>query len=412
MDIRDIIPNEDNPRTIQEKNFKKLVKSIKEFPEMLALRPIVLDEANVILGGNMRYQACLEAGLTDIPVTIAKGLTEDQKKEFIIKDNVSGGDWDWSELMNSWDTDLLSDWGLDMPEGIGGEEAEETTGDDEVPEIVEDPETVMGDLWELGEHRLLCGDSTINTDLEKLIGTMKINLLFTSPPYNAGKSESLSGNTHSGDNKYDKYNDDQKGCDYLDLLKSFTNNYLWVSDVMVVNLQQLAGNKKEFIEYLSYYNSHISDIAIWNKGHSAPAMAENVMNSCFEYMIFLDPRENPSRAINGASFRGTVKNVLEIPPNRSNEFSKVHAATFPIDLPLWVLDNFTESNYIIGDSFAGTGTTLIACEKRSNISLNMELDPRYCDIIVKRYIKFCKENNKPYTVKLNGEEYKGDLLDA
>ena len=109
-----LISNEDNPRIIKDDKFKKLVKSIKEFPQMLELRPIVIDENNVILGGNMRYRACIEAGLKEVPVKIAKGLSEKQKKEFIVKDNVGFGEWDWAILGNNWNTIDLNEWGLDV----------------------------------------------------------------------------------------------------------------------------------------------------------------------------------------------------------------------------------------------------------------------------------------------------------
>jgi len=113
--IHKIKMNPENPRFIKGAKFDKLVKSIKDFPEMLKLRPIVVDENNIILGGNMRYKACIEAGLKEIYAIQTDDLTEDQKKEFIIKDNSSFGDWDWDILANEWDVDLLEDWGLDLP---------------------------------------------------------------------------------------------------------------------------------------------------------------------------------------------------------------------------------------------------------------------------------------------------------
>jgi hypothetical protein len=114
MKINQLQPNENNPRLIKGEKFKKLVQSIKDFPEMLELRPIVIDEDNVILGGNMRYRACIEAGLKEVPVKIAKGLTEEQKQEFIVKDNVGFGEWDWAMLGNEWDNVKLGEWGLDV----------------------------------------------------------------------------------------------------------------------------------------------------------------------------------------------------------------------------------------------------------------------------------------------------------
>ena len=115
MNINEIKPNPNNPRIIKDDKFKKLVKSIQDFPQMLELRPIVIDENNVVLGGNMRLKACIEAGLKDVPVKQAKELTEEQKKEFIVKDNVGYGEWDWDDLANNWDEQLLTEWGLDIP---------------------------------------------------------------------------------------------------------------------------------------------------------------------------------------------------------------------------------------------------------------------------------------------------------
>jgi hypothetical protein len=115
MIINLIKPNPNNPRIIKDDKFKKLVQSIKDFPQMLELRPIVIDENNIVLGGNMRLKACQELGLKDVPTIYAKDLTEDQKKEFIIKDNVGFGEWNWDDLANDWDEELLVEWGLDLP---------------------------------------------------------------------------------------------------------------------------------------------------------------------------------------------------------------------------------------------------------------------------------------------------------
>jgi hypothetical protein len=115
--ISEIKLNPNNPRLIKDDKFEKLVKSIKEFPEMLDIRPIVVNSDMVILGGNMRFKACKEAGLKEIPVIVADNLTEEQQREFLIKDNTSGGEWDFEILANEWDVEQLEDWGLDMPKG-------------------------------------------------------------------------------------------------------------------------------------------------------------------------------------------------------------------------------------------------------------------------------------------------------
>jgi hypothetical protein len=114
IDIKKIKPNPNNPRTIKDDKFKKLVQSIKDFPEMLDIRPIVVNSDIIVLGGNMRLKACIEAGLKEVPVLIADNLTEEQQREFIIKDNVSGGEWDWYMLANEWEVEQLDEWGIDV----------------------------------------------------------------------------------------------------------------------------------------------------------------------------------------------------------------------------------------------------------------------------------------------------------
>lgn len=128
INIKEIKPNPNNPRLIKDDKFKKLVQSIKDFPEMLNIRPIVVNEHMIILGGNMRYKACLEAGIKEIPVIKTK-LTEQQQREFIIKDNISGGEWDWDMLANEWESEQLEEWGLDVPKIGDNEEIESSDFD-------------------------------------------------------------------------------------------------------------------------------------------------------------------------------------------------------------------------------------------------------------------------------------------
>lgn len=128
--IGTIIPNPTNPRIIKDDKFKKLVKSIQEFPQMLELRPIVVDSNMVVLGGNMRLKACIAAGLKEVPIIVADQLTDEQKGEFIIKDNVGFGEWDWDLLANEWEPDALIDWGLDLPILMDEPSHDELIGDE------------------------------------------------------------------------------------------------------------------------------------------------------------------------------------------------------------------------------------------------------------------------------------------
>ena len=384
ISINKLIPNPNNPRLIKDDKFKKLVQSIKDFPEMLDIRPIVVNDDMIVLGGNMRLKACIHAGLKEVPIIKVTDLTEQEQKQFIIKDNVSGGEWDWNMLANEWDAEELDAWGLDVPDF--GKELEAEEDDFEAPEGGIETDIVLGDLFEIGEHKLLCGDSTDSDAVAKLMDGKKADMAFTSPPYNAGKSEALSGNTHTTDNKYNEYNDNQKQSDYLDLLTGFTNNALLNSDYLICNIQSLAGNKIALIEYLYQYKDNFIDVAIWDKGHGAPAMAENVMTSAWEYMFFISSKDKASRAIPNAKFRGTVPNIYRGKPNRNNEFSSVHAATFPIDLPEWALQ-FTKERDIVLDQFCGTGTTMVASHQLKRKCYGMELDPKYCQVIIDRMLK-------------------------
>jgi DNA modification methylase len=393
--ISKVKANPNNPRIIKDEKFKKLVKSIQEFPQMLEIRPIVVNEEMIVLGGNMRLKACQEAGLKEVHIIKASELTEEQQKEFIIKDNVGFGEWDWNDLANNWDSDKLEEWGLDIP-GFEGKVLEAEEDNFEVPEEIK-TDIVIGDLFEIGQHRLLCGDSTDSDQVAKLMNGQKANVSFTSPPYNAGKSESLSGNTHTVDNKYNEYNDNQTKDNYLDLLVGFTNNALLNSDYLVCNIQSLAGNKIALIEYLNKYKDNFIDVAIWDKGHGAPAMAENVMTSAWEYMFFISSKDKASRAIPNANFRGTVPNIYRGKPNRNNEFSSVHAATFPIDLPEWALQ-FTKEGDIVLDQFLGTGTTMVAAHQLKRKCYGIELDPKYCQVIIDRM----KNLDSSLIIKRNG----------
>jgi DNA modification methylase len=396
--LSEIKPNPKNPRLIKDEKFKKLVKSIKDFPQMLELRPIVVDENNIILGGNMRFKALKEAGYTEVSIVRANDLTNEQKDEFIVKDNVGFGEWDWDSLANEWEVDKLEEWGLDLPIDLSVQEELEAEEDNyEIPNEI-NTDIVLGDLFEIGEHRLLCGDSTDSDQVGMLMNGEKANMSFTSPPYNAGKSEALSGNTHTTDNKYNEYNDNQSKDDYLDLLIGFTNNALLYSNYLICNIQSLAGNKIALIEYLNEYKNNFIDVAIWDKGHGAPAMAENVLTSAWEYMFFISSKENASRAIPNANFRGTVPNIYRGKPQRNNEFSNVHAATFPIDLPEWALQ-FTKEKDIVLDQFLGTGTTMVAAHQLKRKCYGMELDPKYCQVIIDRM----KKLDPSLVIKKNGE---------
>jgi DNA modification methylase len=407
VSIGQVKPNENNPRIIKDYKFKKLVKSIQDFPQMLQLRPIVVNEDNVVLGGNMRLKACKEAGLKEVYIIQAKDLTEEQQREFIVKDNVGFGEWDWDILANEWDVAQLEDWGLD---GFPfEEEVLEAKEDDYTEPDKIKVDVVLGDLIEIGEHRLLCGDSTDSDQVAKLMNGEKAELLFTSPPYNLGKSVGLRNGAFKGkDNAYDVYEDDQTEEDYLSLLKDFHSTSMIYSDVQAINIQSLTNNKVSLIEWLNHFKNHFIDVLIWNKTNPAPAMAEKVVSSAFEFVYLFDSNQNPKRSIRTANFeRGKMSNVYTSSVGNNSHTEGSHGATFPIPLASHYLSNLSHQYSIIYDSFLGSGTTMVAAHQLKRKCYGMELDPKYCQVIIDRMHKL----DSSLIIKINGQEYTTNVND-
>lgn len=404
MKISKIKSNPNNPRIIKDDKFKKLVKSLTEFPEMMSKRPLVcvtdVDGKIYPLGGNMRLKALQEIGHKEIPdewVQMADEWTEEQRREFVIKDNVGFGEWDWDDLANNWDNEKLQDWGLDIPD-FAVTEAEAVEDDYEIPDEIQ-TDIVLGDLFEIGEHRLLCGSATNSNDWEKL-NIQSGTCCFTSPPYNAGNSAKLTGNKSMSKkgNFYETYDDDSEN--YEILLQESLSNAITYTDGVCFNVQPLANNKAKLLKWIVENESAFVDILTWDKGQAQPAMAEGVCSSRFEWLCVFN-RENNSRHIPLSSWRGTISNVYQAPPQRQNEFSKVHAATFPIHLPSFVIADLMNRSASVVDCFMGTGTTMVAAHQLGRKSYGIELDPKYCQVIVDRMLKL----DPTLEVKRNGQPY-------
>lgn len=210
-----------------------------------------------------------------------------------------------------------------------------------------------------------------------------IEIGFTSPPYNAGKTptESKRGRT----SKYANDADDKSGDDYLKLLVASTQNTLAVAKYAFVNVQQISGNKTALIDFMQAMKAHFADTIIWDKESAQPAMGQNVLNSEFEFVHVFS--EKGTRAIGCRPFRGTLSNILHLSNRvgRDSEVQKIHSATFPLDLAAHFVANFSNESVI--DLFGGTGTTLIAAEQLGRRCYTMEIDPRYCDVIIARWEK-------------------------
>jgi len=395
MKINDIKPNPNNPRIIKDNKFKLLVKSIQEFPQMLELRPIVIDENNVVLGGNMRLKACIEAGLTDVPVKVAS-LTEQQKNEFIIKDNVGFGEWDWDDLANNWNVEELTDWGLDIP-NFEPEILEAEEDDFAVPDGGSETDIVLGDLFEIGEHRLLCGDSTDSDQVAKLMNGQKADMVFTDPPYRvAFKGQRLSNTTkdgievlhHKGANsKHDEIENDALNEDDFKVFMSGVLSNLFLF------------NKGAWYICFAYSELHLlmnslidagykwKNIIIWMKNQST--LSNMDYKSRYEPILYGQP---------GGSFYGERYKQEDIWEFQRTLKNDLHPTMKPIPLIENALNNSSKEGMSVLDLFLGSGSTMVASHQLNRKCYGMELDPKYCQVIVDRMRKL----DPTLVIKKNG----------
>ena len=376
MKISKLKSNPNNPRIIKDDKFKKLVQSIKEFPEMMDKRPIVcvtdVDDRIYPLGGNMRLKAIQELGYKEIPdnwIMLADEWTEEKRQEFVIKDNVGFGEWDWDDLANNWDVEKLEEWGLDIPD-FAVKELEAEEDDYEIPDEIK-TDIVIGDLFEIGEHRLLCGDSTDIDQVDKLMNGQKADMVFTDPPYN------VAFNGRSG--KFEVIeNDDLPENEFEDLINGFVsilnilqprNYYVWCNWKFYGILQ----SKLDFKACI-----------VWAKNVFGLGRGYRHQH---EFCLF---NGKIDEGLNNESDLWQVK----------KDTNYMHPTQKPIELASRALNNHKQDNLIV-DLFSGSGLTFLASHQLKRKCYGMELDPKYCQVIIDRMIKLdpsleIKRNRLPY----------------
>ena len=373
-----IVPNLENPRYIKDENFRKLVQSLKDFPEMAEVRPIVVNKDYVILGGNMRFKAMQQAGWTEIPVTVVD-WPEDKQKEFIIKDNVSGGDWDWDVLANEWDATELEAWGLDLPAKFGDEEVEE----DEAPEVSKDPpQSVLGAVYQLGRHRVMCGDSTDKASVELLMDGQKADLILTDPPYNIASDSTNFASDVSKAMKDLSESEWDKGFDTMtvvpilqDIANDNSTTYIFTSHFLFGELFEQYKNWADFTSY-----------NVWSKPNPMPSLAKRHWTWSSELCLYATKGKQVFNFINGEH------NLSVWSITKKSDGS--HPTQKPIELLANIVQHSSNKGQLVADLFLGSGSTLIACEQTDRTCYGMELDPKYTDVIRRRYWKFVNNGDE------------------
>jgi DNA modification methylase len=313
--INTVKANPNNPRIIKDDKFAKLVKSINEFPQMLNLRPIVVNDDMVVLGGNMRLKACKEAGLKEIPIIKASELTEQQQKEFIVKDNVGYGEWDWNDLANNWDADQLQDWGLDIP-GFDAEVIEAEEDDFAVPDGGIETDIVLGDLFEIGEHRLLCGDSTDSDQVALLMNGHKADMAHNDPPYGMKKEKEGVLNDNLNFNDLLDFNREWIALQFMHL-KENGSWYCWGIDEPLMDIYS------EILKpYIADQKATFRNLITWDKGHGQGQNSENTRSyaiadeKCLFAMMGVQGFNN--NADNYFIGWDSIVNYLDINKNKAN----------------------------------------------------------------------------------------------
>jgi site-specific DNA-methyltransferase (adenine-specific) len=339
-----------------------------EFPEMANLRPLVVDENMTVLGGNMRLKAMQELKWKEVPIVVAEGLTDAQKDEFVIKDNVGFGDWNWETLANEWDAEELTRWGLDIPGFDVDLELEAEEDNYEMPDELH-TDIVLGDLFEIGEHRLLCGDSTDSDQVAKLMNGEKADFAIADPPYNVGY-------------EYNSHKDNKSEKEYFDFCQAYTNNALTYSKVMAIT----PGKANEKIYTL---RSDYKEYLIWFKkfGLSRGSFYKAMVTE--PILLFGEKPKN--------KFYST--DCLEFGTDREKGLRKMHTCPKPVKLFEAIIEPMTEKGSIVLEMFGGSGTTLICCHQLKRKARAIEIDPKYCQVIIDRMRKL----DPNIVVKRNGQ---------
>ena len=362
---KDLIPYARNTRTHSDEQVNQIVSSIKEFG---FTNPVLVDQDNMIIAGHGRVMAASKLKLSKVPTICLKHLTEAQKKAYIIADNRLALNAGWDEDMLKVELEELNDLEFDISllgfedkeiESLLSEPTEGLTDEDAVPDLPEEPTTKLGDLWILGDHRLLCGDSTSIDAVDKLMDGNKADMVFTDPPYN------VAFNGRSG--KFDVIKNDKLSDDeFVDFIDGF------LSTLEVVNSNTY---------YICCNWAFYGLLQLKLKPKACIVWAKNVFGLGKGYrhqheFILFDGLIDPS-----------ITNESDL-WNIAKDSKYKHPTQKPVELSFRAIKNSSKEKNIVLDLFLGSGSTLIAAEKTNRKCYGMELDPKYCDVIIQRWEEF------------------------
>jgi len=382
--VTELIPYVKNSRTHSDEQVAQIAASIKEFGWT---NPILIDGSNGIIAGHGRLMAARKLGYTEVPTIELADLTETQKKAYIIADNrlALNAGWD-NEMLTIELNDLLADgFALEMlgfdPKELSAllepEVIEGLTDEDAVPDVPDEPTTKLGDIYQLGNHRLMCGDSTSIDAVDKLMDGQKADLLHTDPPYNVDYSNAFRPNPSKKDlgkikndvmssKDFYQFIYDMAICAYA-VLKDGSSAYVWHADRETINFKQgLIDAGFEFAQTI-----------IWKK---PMLLSRTRYQWAHEPCLFM---------VKGSPYFTDDRKKTTVWDFGGYDKSKnVHPTQKPIFIPEEAINNSSKQGSNVLDLFGGSGSTLIACEKTHRKAFAMELDPKYCDVIVKRWEDF------------------------
>ena len=386
--IKDLIRAEYNPRELTKDQYNQLKDSLLRFG---VVDPVIVnkhpDRDNIIIGGHQRSKVWEDMGNDKIP-TVELSLTLDKEKELNVRLNKNTGQFDMDMLANHFETDDLIEWGFDEKELVGFDEVELEAEEDEfdVPEGGIETDIVPGDLFEIGEHRLLCGDSTDSDQVEKLMNGQKADMVFTDPPYGMNFQSNFREKTP----QFGKIENDDKILDISPLL------FLYLKD----NTAAYVCTRWDL--YTEWYNQvsesfDVKNCIVWYKKGGGLGDLVNSYAPNHEFIIV------------GHKGKSKLKgkrhpDVWEFGRDSVNDYK--HPTQKPVELSSFAIKNHSDNDNLILDLFLGSGSTMVASHQLNRKCYGMELDPKYCQVIVDRMMKL----DETLVVKRNGKPYEKELV--